>query len=361
MRSVAVVGVGLIGGSIGLALRRHDQEADVRGFDPAQGVLDQAVSIGAVTTACESAADAVKGAEICFVACPVSSLPVVVQDVLEASSSDCVVTDVGSTKNELLASLSADQQQRFIGGHPLAGGEGAGVSHARAELFDNAVWYLTPTQATSGMLYERLHRAVVNLGARPEAIDAEGHDRLMATVSHLPHVLANVLVAQALKILDDEEERLPAVGPSFRDMTRVAGSNPQIWTDIFFSNREAVASEVEKHAAKLQEVVGLLRSDDRATIDKWVKDAEAEQQKLLQPAEKEGPVYQLRIAVPNRPGVVAEVALELGKANVNIIDMALDPAPDMSSGAISLWISGSEQADKAVALISKLGYPVLKV
>src|SRR6202011_3089326 len=158
--------------------------------------------------------------------------------VLEAAPSDCAVTDVGSTKRAVVA---AHSDPRFVGGHPLAGAETAGVEHAREDLFDGATWYLTPAPETAGVLYERLHRLLTSSGAGPTAIDADTHDRLMACVSHLPHVLANVLASQAANLLAaDGSPRLPAVGPSFRDATRVAGANSAIWTDIYLSNGDAL-------------------------------------------------------------------------------------------------------------------------
>ncbi len=143
-----------------------------------------------------SIAEACAGAEVVFCAAPVSALPdLVARGARGQRPDDTVVTDAGSTKRELVAALGEDE--RFIGGHPLAGAETAGVANARADLFEGARWYLTPTEHSSGILYDRLQRAVAGLGARPQAIDAAAHDRLMATVSHLPHVLANVLAAQA--------------------------------------------------------------------------------------------------------------------------------------------------------------------
>ena len=127
------------------------------------------------------------------------------------------------------------------------------MQNARADLFEGARWYLTPTERSSGLLYDRLQRAVAGLGARPQAIDAATHDRLMATVSHLPHVVANVLVGEAAAELTRDSERMPEVGPSFRDMTRVAGSNPAIWGDIFATNREAVAEAVDSVIERLRE------------------------------------------------------------------------------------------------------------
>ena len=146
---------------------------------------------GAVDRVCDTVADAVADAEAVFVAVPVGALDPAVGEALAAASSDCVVTDVGSTKRAVVA---AHADPRFVGGHPLAGAETAGVQHARADLFEGATWFLTPTPTTSGMLYERLHRLLRSLGARPAAIDPETHDTILATVSHLPHVLANVLV-----------------------------------------------------------------------------------------------------------------------------------------------------------------------
>ena len=141
----------------------------------------------------------------------------------------------------------AARDERFVGGHPLAGTEASGVAHAREDLFDGAVWYLTPTSATSGIMLERLHRLVSGLGARPVAIDADTHDRMMAAVSHLPHVVANVLVGQAGRALGGE--RLPPTGPSFRDATRVAGANPALWPDIYLANRDALLDRDRRDAA----------------------------------------------------------------------------------------------------------------
>jgi prephenate dehydrogenase len=141
---VAVVGVGLIGGSIGMAARER-LGATVRGFDPGDGVLARAVSLGAVSQECGSAEEAVDGADVAFVAAPVGALPDAVRGALVAAGEDCVVTDVGSTKRSVVAAVD---DPRFIGGHPLAGAETAGVEHARADLFDGATWYLTPTART---------------------------------------------------------------------------------------------------------------------------------------------------------------------------------------------------------------------
>jgi prephenate dehydrogenase len=355
---IAVLGVGLIGGSIGLAAKRR-LGAEVAGFDLEAANAERGRELGALDRACESIAEAVEGAEVVFCAGPVRALPELVAGALDASGDETVVTDVGSTKRELIASLPrGDQLERFIGGHPIAGAESAGVENAREDLFEGARWYLTPTDRSSGMLYDRLQRAVADLGARPQAIDAETHDRLMATVSHLPHVIANVLVQQAAAAATEESERLPEVGPSFRDTTRVAGANPAIWGDIFATNSEAVAREIDAAAERLREAADVIRSGDSEKVAGWHSAAREDRRRLLEADLVGGELYELRLRVENRPGTVAEIALELGRAGVNIEDMALYPAPDMRTGAISLWVAGEAEAERAAEIVRELGHAV---
>jgi prephenate dehydrogenase len=358
---IAVLGVGLIGGSIGLAARRR-LEAEVAGFDPDPATLRGAVEREAIDEAGGSVAEAVQGAEAVFCAAPVGALPGLVADALRASADDAVVTDVGSTKRALLAGLPRDvDRERFIGGHPLAGAETSGIEHARADLFEGARWYLVPTERASGLLYDRLHRMIGELGARPLATDAETHDRIMATVSHLPHVIANVLAAEAIEALGDASERLPEVGPSFRDTTRVAGANPAIWVDIFASNRDALADGIDAVVERLRRAAALLRAEDARGLAQWHREALADRRRLLEAELVGGPLCQLRVSVENRPGTVAEIALALGRAGVNIEDMALYPAADMRTGAVSLWVAGAEEAERAAGVVRDLGHTVSMV
>jgi prephenate dehydrogenase len=349
----AVLGLGLIGGSIGLAARQR-LGCEVVGWGPNRPSVERALGLGAVERAAGSVKEACAGAEVVFCAAPVSALPELVGEALAASGPEAVITDAGSTKRELVATLGTDE--RFIGGHPLAGAETAGVENARADLFEGARWYLTPTERSSGILYDRLQRTIAGLGARPQAIDAAAHDRLMATVSHLPHVLANVVAAQAAAELTGDSERLPEVGPSFRDATRVAGSNPAIWGDIFAANREAVTAAIDDTIARLREARELVGSGDREAVAAWHAAAATDRRGLLEEDLAGGPLRELRVVVANRPGTVAELALALGEAGVNIEDMALHPATDMQSGAITLWVAGDEQAERAAALVRDLGH-----
>jgi prephenate dehydrogenase len=352
---VAVLGVGLIGGSIGLAARQR-LGCEVVGWGPNRPTLERALELGAIERAAASLEEACAEADVVFCSAPVSALTGLAAAALAASGPETVVSDAGSTKRQLVTELGEDE--RFIGGHPLAGAETAGVQNARADLFEGARWYLTPGERTSGILYDRLQRLIGELGARPQAIEAEAHDRLMATVSHLPHVLADVLAGQAAAELTRDSERLPEIGPSFRDATRVAGSNPSIWGDIYAANAEAVAEAIDDAIARLREARELVRSGEVEALARWHATAGDDRRRLLEADLAAGPLRELRVVVANRPGTVAELALALGEAGVNIEDMALHPAVDMRSGAISLWVAGEGQAERAAALVRELGHTV---
>jgi len=277
---LAVLGIGLIGGSIGLAARTR-AGAQVSGWDPDPDACARALELGALDESAPDLAGAVSGADVVFVAAPVGGLVVTVRGALDLAGADAIVTDVGSTKRSIAEAIS---DPRFVPGHPLAGSEAAGVEHARADLFEDSTWYLVPVANTPDSLHERLRRLIASLGAEPVEIDADTHDRLMASVSHLPHVLANLLVAQAAALLTGDGPagagRL-ATGPSFRDATRVAGSNSAIWTDIYMSNRDALMAAIDELTARLAQVRATLADGDAQALRDWNERARTDHEGLI--------------------------------------------------------------------------------
>ncbi|MGH2905362.1 MAG: prephenate dehydrogenase/arogenate dehydrogenase family protein [Solirubrobacterales bacterium] len=355
---IAIIGVGLIGGSVGLAAREKLEGIEqIVGFDPTPGVLDEALNAGAITAAAGSLEEAAASADLVLLASPVATLVDNAHVALNAAPADAVVTDVGSTKRQIVAAIN---EPRFIGGHPIAGAETSGVEHARADLFEGSTWFVTPTDNTIGTGLERLMRFINSLGAQPHAVDPESHDKLLAEISHLPHVLANALVTQAAGSLRADEGNVNVVGPSFRDATRVAGANSAIWRDIYLSNHDALVPAIDSVIARLGEFRDALEARDGEEIVRLNETAKADRQSLLERELVGDEVYELRVSVPNQPGVLANITLALGKAGVNIVDISLDPAADMRSGAISFWVSGEEAAQKTEDLITELGFPVAR-
>jgi prephenate dehydrogenase len=277
---IAVIGLGLIGGSIALAARQR-LEAEIAGTDTNPTAREAALAHGSIDRACPTTAEVVDGAQAAFVAVPVGGLRDAVGAVLKHAPEDCVVTDVGSTKRAIVA---AHADSRFVGGHPMAGSEHSGLQHAREDLFQDATWFLTPTAATSDVLLERLRGLIETIGARPKAIDAESHDKLVAVLSHLPHVVANVLIAQAQDTLPAGLQALSSAGPSFRDATRVAGAPAEIWTDIYATNADMLVPAVEDMVGRLRAFHQALRSGDHARIVTFTESAAAARARL-----EEGP------------------------------------------------------------------------
>lgn len=274
---VAVLGLGLIGGSIGLAARGGG--AHVVGFDPDQRTRERALAAAAVDEAVSQPEQALAGAQIAVAATPVGALAQSVRLALRAASADCAITDVGSTKRALLADLAGEPGvERFIGGHPLAGSHLGGIEHARADLFQGAPWCLMPSAQVQ--LADRLRAMVQGFGAQPVEIDAESHDRLMARISHLPHVLANVLVAGVADCAE-RERALAASGPSFRDATRVAGASSAIWTDIYLSNADMLIEAIDEAIGELRQVRQSLGERDGAALRAWNDLAQSRRRALL--------------------------------------------------------------------------------
>jgi prephenate dehydrogenase len=274
---VAVLGLGLIGGSIGLAAQAGG--ARVVGFDPDPQTCEQALAAGAVQEAVQQPERALAGAEVVFAAAPLGALAQMVSLALREAPCDCVISDVGSTKRALLAELREQPGlERFIGGHPLAGSHLGGIEHARADLFQGASWCLMPSSQTR--LADRLRSLIEGFGATPAEMDAQTHDRLMARISHLPHVLANVLVA-GVAGWEQHERGLAANGPSFRDATRVAGASSAIWTDIYLSNADMLIEAIDEAIDELEQVRKRLGEHDAAALRAWSDLARARRQSLL--------------------------------------------------------------------------------
>ena len=250
---IAIVGTGLIGASLGLAARAAG--AAVRGWDPDAEALALAGELGAVDPAASLEA-ALADADLAVVAAPIGVLPATVREVLEAAGEATTVTDVGSTKAAVCEAAGASS--RFVGGHPIAGLEAHGPGAAKADLFRGATWFLAPLAATDPDRYRAVHGFVASLGATPVAIDPVAHDALVAMTSHVPHVLANVVVNQAGANRVEGHEPLAHAGGSLRDMTRIAGANPRIWVDIFLDNAEPVRAALAEHRRRIEQVEAAL-------------------------------------------------------------------------------------------------------
>lgn len=339
---VAIIGTGLIGGSIGLAVRKYC-EAEVVGFDSDQATLRLAKEQGAITVLADSIERAVQNASVVIIATALSATKAVLETVLHFADQTALVTDTGSVKSFICDEVS---DQRFIGGHPLAGSELAGVGAARADLFHGATWYLTPAKNVENELLERAHQLIRQVGAYPQIIDPKDHDHIIATVSHLPHILANVLATDAANQFH-ELDQIPVQGPSLRDMTRVAGANPEMWASIYGFNQDALLATIDRYGKTLSKARQRVANSTRFELIQWQQDVASQRAEMLNSALSSDSLAQLQVVVTNKPGSVAEIALALAKAKISILDMSLQPAAKEQAGSVTVWI---DQSDRHAAI-----------
>jgi prephenate dehydrogenase len=347
---LAVVGTGLVGTSVALAAGRTGTRS--RGFDLDSGVLESAAARGALEPA-TSLAEAVADAELVVVAVPVGVAAAVVREVLDATAS-AVVTDVASTKRQL-ASIA---EPRFVPGHPVAGGATGGPSRAAADLFDAATWFLTPTDASAPESVELVERFVASLGARAMRTDAAAHDRLLAVTSHLPHALANLLMLRVAAAAEEDDAPLAFAGASLREMTRLAGANAAVWSDIFLGNADEIASALVGLRGLLDELEQALRRGDRASLEASIATAAAARERLESFAYDTEPAQlnRIRVRVPDRPGVLARITQILGAAQINLEDFELRHVSPEYGGVLVLLVAGADNAERARELLRREGF-----
>ncbi len=348
---LAVVGTGLVGTSVALAAGRTGTRC--RGFDSDAGVLERAAARGTVEPV-SSLAAAVTDAELVVVAVPVGAAPDVVREALDAAGADAVVTDVASTKRPL-ASIA---DPRFVPGHPVAGGATGGPARAAADLFDAATWFLTPTDASSAESVALVERFVASLGARAVRTDAAAHDRLLALTSHLPHALANLLMLRVAEAAAEDDAPLAFAGASLREMTRLAGANAAVWSDIFLGNADEIAAALVGFRASLDELEQALRAGDRDSLEASIGTAAAARERLESFAYRTEPAQlnRIRVRVPDRPGVLARITQILGAAQINLEDFELRHVSPEYGGVLVILVAGADNAARARELLRREGF-----
>jgi prephenate dehydrogenase len=282
LKTLAVIGVGLIGGSFAMALRRAGAVTNVVGYDRDASAMQLATELGVIDTAADSVSEAASGADLVLVAVPVRASAAVLRDVGLAIEAAAVVTDVGSTKGEIVRTARNELRERFarfVPGHPIAGRETSGVESANAELFRGARVVLTPGEATAGDAVELVRGAWEAIGARVAMMAAEEHDRIFAAVSHLPHLLAFALVSE-LAAREDAAELLGFAGGGFRDFTRIAASSPEMWRDIALQNRAALLEELDRYGAQLAVFRALIDKGDAPGLERLMNEARTSRESL---------------------------------------------------------------------------------
>lgn len=282
MKHVAIIGMGLMGGSLGLALRRKGL-AHVSAYARRPETRKLALDMGAVDVIFDTPQTALRSAELAVFCTPICAMPALAKECMSAFEPGCVVTDVGSTKAELVRdmdSLFRDTSIVFVGSHPMAGSEKSGLDAAMMNLYEGAVTAVTPGASTSEAGVQAVMTLWDGVGARVVRLDPKEHDSLVSKTSHLPHLISALLVMIAGRA--PQNNGLPLfLGPGFKDTTRIAGGSPDMWHDIVKSNRAAILGELRQYGDALKELTGLIESEDYSGLRDRLETARTIRAKLL--------------------------------------------------------------------------------
>lgn len=364
LRTAAIIGTGLIGGSLGLALKNIAGVSQVNGFTRRPETGEKAIAMGAIDVAFSSIEAAVKRADIVFIATPVSDVVGEAKKAIKAMRRGAILTDVASVKAPIVAALdetAATAGIRFIGGHPMAGSELSGIEAANKDLFRNAAYILTPTEHTDPDALKETHGLLQSIGARVFTVNPNKHDRVIAAISHLPHVMSASLVNVAKAEQADFANVFKLAAGGFYDMTRIAGSSPGLWTDICLSNRDAINELIDKYKVELDQFSSLLKNGDAAGVRLKLEQASSTRQELPRLKPEEAPlVIELTIAVPNHPKVLGDITMCVADLGVNIEDIQIVHSTEADGGFLKLAILTEAEATRVADALEEKGYIVRK-
>ncbi len=359
-KRVTIIGIGLIGGSLGMAIKNLPDPPEVVGVGRREEVIEEAVSLGAIDRGTIFFDEGVKDADLVFIAAPVSTIVDVVKHVIPLLKKGTIITDVGSTKASIVREIEKvlPPNLHFIGGHPMTGSEKAGVSAASPNLFRNSYYILTPSARTGMNAFRRLHTLLTKLGSNVIAIDSEKHDKIMAVISHLPHLAAASLVNLASKEVAREENLLFLAAGGFRDTTRIAAGSSEVWADICEENREAILQVIQSFQKELNEYADFLKNRSKEKLEEKLNRARKVRLSMPTTAKKDlSDMCEVIVSVTDRPGIISDITLTIGNLGINIEDIEILHTTEVS-GVLRLVICGKENASKVAEALRDNGYEV---
>ena len=362
IKKITVIGLGLIGGSLAMALKALEDEFLITGFDIENEAMNIAKYRDIIDNIALNIKDAVIDADLIIIATPISKTVEVVKTIKDRLKKGAIVTDVGSAKERTVKMVNAilPPDIFFIGGHPMAGSENEGVLSAKPELFRNAFYVLTPTNDTATDNLLTLHNLFTRIGAKVISISPKEHDENVALISHLPHVLSTNLV----ELIDDRQKELKNLfrlcAGGFRDMTRIAASNTKMWLDISLENKKEIIKSLDLYIGYLNNFKEGLIEDDSEYIKKHYQRARKARTNLPKYVEKDiSKLYELKIAIPDRSGVLSDITLAISSRGINIEDISIFHSTEFSGGGIlKILVQGDKDSQIAKEIIEREGFGI---
>ena len=358
---VAIIGTGLIGASLGLALHGVEQVDRVVGWDASPD--DQALALCKGALDAVISPDAIGTVDLVVLAVPPSAIESVMSQIAPFLRPGMVVTDIASVKRDVVATMHAYAPEGVdvIGGHPMAGSHDRGASAALPDLFVAATWLLTPTNTTTSTTKAMMRGLIEAMGARVVVVSPHEHDRLVAIVSHLPQMAASTLMTLAADRAQRQHAQLLLLAAGgFRDATRVAASDSDLWLDIAFANKHAIMEVLDEFGARLGQIRMLLHDDDVDGMRRFLSGAREARRALPGKASRTGQWVELRIVMPDTPGTLADITKIMGDLGINIEDFGVTHAPEGGRGQMRLTVSCAEDARRGAEALKARGYSVFE-
>jgi len=356
MTKITIFGVGLIGGSLALCYKGKPGYTVV-GHSPNPKSVEKLLQREVVDLATTSMAEAVDGADFIFLCVPVGNLEEYIEQLVKLPlKPGCIITDVGSTKasvTERAASLTLDGVH-FIGGHPMAGSDRHGVEAASSYLFENAFYVLTPASGTPQAEVDRLAALLKTTKAQIVQVDARAHDDIVGAISHLPHIIAVALVNQVRKYNDDNPLYQNLAAGGFRDITRIASSEPTIWRDILVNNREVLLRLIKDWNREVSLFIDLLERSDGEGIAQQFRTAGDFRGQL--PERRKGMImslYDIYVDIPDHPGIIGQITTTLGNEKINLSNIQIIESREDVPGILRLSFRNQEDADRAAQVLKR--------
>ncbi|MBZ4654234.1 MAG: Prephenate dehydrogenase [Peptococcaceae bacterium] len=363
IKHITIIGLGVIGGSLGMALKGKKPWIKVCGLDTKQEVLDEAVARNAIDWGTLHPEEAVRNAEVIFLATPMTAMPGICREIVPFLRPGTIITDVGSTKRYIVNTLQEilPPAVQFVGGHPMAGSEKGGLKGAHELLFENAAYILTPTSETASHALETVKQLVQEIGAKAILLSPEEHDRKVAAVSHLPHLVASALVSTVGELEEREKGYFALAAGGFRDSTRIAASNSEMWCDIFMQNANVLLPLIQGFRQSLKELERAIVKKDQEALLQILRRSRMFRESL--PTGLKGIIhelFELTVTVPDQPGIIAELSQLLGEKGINISDIAIQPVREDDGGTIRFGFIREDWRNQAVEILEAKGFPVRK-
>lgn len=360
-KSISIIGLGLIGGSLAKAFRLKHPELKIYAVDNCAPSLRLAEEEGIIDRGYNVCCSQIWNSDIIFVCTPVRKAIDYISQLSDKVKPGCIITDVASTKGEICRFVkSLAMPPVFIGGHPMAGTEKSGYSSSFSHLFENAYYVLTPISAAEGPV-ELLRQLLTDIGALPIIVTPEQHDLVTGCISHVPHIIASALVNLANSKENSEGlVKLLAAG-GFKDITRIASSNPSMWENIVLSNKEVIIDLLKDYTDIISRIIDSIKAADKKEIldffeaAKIFRDSFSARAKGLLP-----PSFELLVDVKDEPGIIGSIATLLGNNGINIKNINVSNSREFEQGCLRITLSDQLHTDKAFNILSDNSYRVYK-